>query len=50
MGFQLLHLGQVHDRLAHVSEAILGQIRTGDVLEVGSQVDPRVVFGGAGRG
>lgn len=44
---QLLDLGQLHDRAAHVAQALGREVGAGDVLLEGSQVDARVLLGEA---
>lgn len=42
---ELLHLGKLHDGLAYVTQAVLGQVRAGNVLHEGAEIDARVLFG-----
>ena len=44
MSLQLLDLGQLHDGLANVSETLGRQVGRGNVLDVRTQVDARVLF------
>lgn len=44
VGLKLLHLGKLHNRLTHVSQALGREVRAGDVLNEGSQVDTRVLL------
>lgn len=45
VGLELLDLGELHDRLADVPQALGREIRAGDVLNEGRQVDAGVLLG-----
>lgn len=45
VGLKLLNLGQLHDRRAHVPQPLSSEVRAGNVLLEGSQVDARVLLG-----
>lgn len=45
VGLKLLHLGQLHYGAAHVPQALRRQVRAGNVLDEGAEVDTRVLLG-----
>jgi hypothetical protein len=45
VGFEFLDLSQLHHGLAHVAEALGGEVRASDVLDEGCEVDTRVLLG-----
>jgi len=49
VSLQLLHLGELHDSGSDVLEALGGEVGAGDVLQVGAEVDARVLLGKAIR-
>lgn len=44
MGFQLLDAREFHHRCADVLQTFVGKVRRGDVLDVGAEVDARVLL------
>ena len=39
MSLQLLYLGQLHHRPTHIPQALLSEIRAGDMFREGREVD-----------